>query len=100
MQTGTRHRKDSHAASYTTRRDVTLTGVPQPQDAGKPGCSNQACPRRRRREAAGIRAAPGRAAATAAIFTAAWKQGRILAMAKLPSRSAANAMRRQMSSRL
>jgi hypothetical protein len=36
----------------------TLTGVPQLQDAGKPGCSNQACPRRRRREAAGIRAAP------------------------------------------
>ena len=36
----------------------TLTGVPQLQDAGKPRCSNQACPRRRGREAAGIRAAP------------------------------------------
>ena len=36
----------------------TLTGVPQLQDAGKPGCTNQACPRRRGREAAGIRAAP------------------------------------------
>ena len=39
-------------------RSRTLTGVPQLQDAGKPGCSNQACPRRRKREAAGIRAAP------------------------------------------
>jgi len=60
--------------------------VPQLQDAGRPGCSNQACPRRRRREAAGIRAALGRAATTVAIFTATWKQGRILAMAKAPSR--------------
>jgi hypothetical protein len=35
----------------------TLTGVPQLRDAGRPGCSSQACPRRRRREAAGMRAA-------------------------------------------
>src|SRR5215471_3036029 len=42
----------------------------------------------------------GRAAATVAICTAAWKQGRILAMAKVPSRSAANALYCQMSPRL
>src|SRR5262249_33014186 len=37
---------------------------------------------------------------TVAIFTATWEQGCILAMAKVLSGSAANAMHRQMSSRL
>jgi len=37
---------------------------------------------------------------TVPIFTATWKQGCILAMAKVPPGSAANAMYRQMSSRL
>jgi len=36
----------------------TLTGAPQLPDAGRPACSNQACPRHRRRKAAGMRAAP------------------------------------------
>jgi len=63
----------------------TLTGVPRLWDAGRPGCST----RRRRREAAGMRATPRTAAATVTILTATRKQGCILVMAKVPSRSSA-----------
>jgi len=78
----------------------TLTGVPQLQDAGKPGCSNQACSRRLGRD--------GRWRETC--LRTGRHDGSDLHRhletrldprhGEVPSRSAANAMYRQMSSRL
>ena len=66
----------NHPKSARPPRQLRIGGHhPRPpagqhlRDAGRPRCSSQACPRRRRSEAAGPRAAT-----TVAIFTATWTQ--------------------------
>jgi hypothetical protein len=66
--------------------------VPQLLDAGRPGRSIQARPHRHKREAAGMTAAPRAGRHDRSDRHRDLKQGFILVMAKVPSRSPANAM--------
>ena len=70
----------------------TLTGVPQLQDASRPGRSTQARPYRHKREAADMTAAPRTGRHDRSDPHRDRKQGFILVMAKVPSKSPANAM--------
>ena len=71
----------------------TLTGVPQLRDASRPGCSHQARPRRRRREAVGMTAAPRTGRHDRSDLHRHLDTGCILAMTKVPTGPAAASMR-------